>query len=306
MKSRRAFTLVELLVVIAIIGILIALLLPAVQSAREAARKTQCISHLKQMGVALHNYHDVEKSFPPGGITEGPCCNTKSRVSWTISILPYIEQQALYERYDMRVFNEDPPNEFVRQAEVAIYQCPSEEDADALDMPETGPGENLLYRRGSYRCVSGKVLTPADRYWDRDNDLPHEWRGVMHVAGVSGLGVERITDVIDGTSNTLAVGEMATITHQRRRTFWAYSYLGYNTSVAVPQSRSLLLDYDRCVEVGGAGGQDPCERGWGGFHSGALLFCLCDGSVRNVSITIDMKVFTDIASIAGEEASQVP
>jgi hypothetical protein len=173
-------------------------------------------------------------------------------------------------------------------------------------MPETGPGNNLLYRRGSYRCVSGKCLGPGGQYWDRNNDLPKHWRGVMHVIGTDGLRTESIKHVKDGLSNTLAIGEMATITHKRRRTFWAYSYAGYNTSVGTPQSRTLLLDYDRCAAVGGPGGKDPCERGWGGFHKGSLLFALCDGSVRNIKITIDMNLFTSLVTIAGKEPVQVP
>ncbi|MEA1950175.1 MAG: DUF1559 domain-containing protein, partial [Planctomycetota bacterium] len=115
-RSEKGFTLVELLVVIAIIGILIALLLPAVQAAREAARRMQCSSNLKQIGVALHAYHAALGCFPPGGITEGPCCSTRSGISWSISILPYIEQPMIYDRYDMDRYNEDPANQFVREA----------------------------------------------------------------------------------------------------------------------------------------------------------------------------------------------
>jgi len=237
-RHEHGFALVELLVVIAIIAMLVTLLLPAVQSAREAARKTQCANNLKQMGLGIHNYHSAKGDFPPGGITEGPCCNTKSRECWTISILPFIEEQALHDRYDFTAFNEDPENEFVRQAIVPTYMCPSEPQADALDKPESGPGNNLLYRRGSYRCMGGRVLGP-ENYWDRDNDLPRHWRGVMHVVGVSNLKPEKVKNITDGTSRTLAIGEMATVTHKRRRTFWAYSYLGYNTSVATTQSRSL-------------------------------------------------------------------
>src|SRR5207247_4603186 len=99
-RLRRAFTLVELLVVIAIIGVLVALLLPAVQSAREAARRMNCLNNERQIGIALHNFHDLPGTFPPGGITNGPCCGTQSGPTWTIFILPYIEPQDLYDRYD--------------------------------------------------------------------------------------------------------------------------------------------------------------------------------------------------------------
>jgi type II secretory pathway pseudopilin PulG len=94
------------LVVIAIIGILVALLLPAIQAAREAARRSQCQNNLRQLGVAILNYENAKKALPPGGITKGECCGASSAAGWTIYILPYVEEQALYDKYD---FNE--PNE---------------------------------------------------------------------------------------------------------------------------------------------------------------------------------------------------
>src|SRR5438067_13078670 len=103
---RRAFTLVELLVVIAIIGVLVALLLPAVQSARESARRMSCMNNLKQTGIALHNHHDSYGTFPAGGVTNGTCCSTQSGATWTIYILPFIEQQTLYDKYDFTQTNE--------------------------------------------------------------------------------------------------------------------------------------------------------------------------------------------------------
>src|SRR5262245_35182898 len=96
---RRGFTLVELLVVIAIIGVLVALLLPAVQQAREAARRMTCTNNLKQIGIALHNHHDVKLTFPPGALNTGHN-GTPVYTTWTIEILPFMEQQALYNQYD--------------------------------------------------------------------------------------------------------------------------------------------------------------------------------------------------------------
>ncbi len=309
--SGKGFTLVELLVVIAIIGILIALLLPAVQSAREAARRMQCSSNLKQIGVALHAYHAALGCFPPGGITEGPCCSTRSGISWSISILPYLEQQMVYDKYNPDLPNEHPAHAFVRESKIPPYICPTEQETEILARPESGPGSHLNYRRGSYRCMGGK--TDGTGWWDNNQNecdkaggFPIEWRGVLHTVGTNGLTCDSVDDITDGTSHTLAVGEMASFTHGSRRTFWAYTYTSYNASAATPQTRTLLVDYDRCVRYGGVGGSNPCKRGWGSFHPGGIGFLICDGSVQFILSEIDMNLYCDLSTIAGNEQARLP
>src|SRR5438128_9778186 len=154
--ERLGFTLIELLVAIAIIAILMALLVTAVQQIRTAAARLSCANNLKQIGLALHNYHGSYRQFPPGGVTEGPCCKTLSRATWAILILPYLEEQALYERYNLNRFNEDPSNEFVRRSSVAIYFCPSDPVPRQPIIPESGPAATLqiAYFPGSYRACS--------------------------------------------------------------------------------------------------------------------------------------------------------
>jgi prepilin-type N-terminal cleavage/methylation domain-containing protein/prepilin-type processing-associated H-X9-DG protein len=306
---RRAFTLVELLVVISIIGVLIALLLPAVQAAREAARKIHCANNLKQIGLAVLNHEAAYGTLPPGGVTEGPCCGTKSGISWTISILPYMEQQALYDQYDHTKFNEDPVNAPVREAEVPGHTCPSDEGVGELGVPASGPasGLQIQYRRGSYRANTGKTLNAA--WWGAQSagqmfdkfPWPGGWRGPMYTIGAINYDVVKLSQITDGTSDTFLVGEMASATNPQRRTYWAYSYAAFNKSMITTQSRTLLADYDQCVKIGGPGGDSPCKGGWGSLHPGGLQFVYVDGSVRWFNESTDMEVFAAQGTIANAD-----
>ncbi|TWT33042.1 Type II secretion system protein G precursor [Blastopirellula retiformator] len=128
-RSRRpGFTLVELLVVIAIIGVLIALLLPAVQQAREAARRMHCSNNLKQIALAMHVYNDVHNTFPIGTCqhNSGGIVNSRGFMGWAIAILPYVEQQNLYDLYDHSVDSLSSRNQAVRETSLAAYNCPSD------------------------------------------------------------------------------------------------------------------------------------------------------------------------------------
>jgi prepilin-type N-terminal cleavage/methylation domain-containing protein/prepilin-type processing-associated H-X9-DG protein len=323
---RCAFTLIELLVVIAIIAILIGLLLPAVQKVREAANRMSCTNNLKQIGLALHNYHDTNSTFPPGGVTNGPCCGTQSGGTWTIYILPFVEQDNLYKQYDFSKTNEQNANpKFnpavpVRQF-IKTYNCPSDLNINKLLVPASGPGADngLLYATGSYRGVAG--LTDGTGWFDAEcgRVFPLSQRGVLHSMSdpkspppfpknytAPPYGVERIASITDGTSNTLMVGEYSTRTSDTRTTFWGYTYTSYNQSEVVlpPQSRQLLNDFDACSAIivpGFTNGNNPCKRGWASFHPGVVNFCMADGSVRSISTNIDMLQLGAMATIANGE-----
>lgn len=236
------FTLVELLVVIAIIGILIAILLPAVQSAREAARRSTCVNNLKQIGLALHNYAQNHGGIlPPGGITNGPCCTTPSGTNWAIECLPYLEEQSLYDRYDFKEYNEQGDvngngldNSWVRVQQVSVYLCPTDQEVTLLARPASGPGAGTEWARGSYRGVTGRAvplgITPPAPYWDSHRNVrfyPH-WKGALPsvadakvvsplVAGNPAkltdyvLAPTKLAQITDGTSKTLMVGERHSI-----------------------------------------------------------------------------------------------
>jgi prepilin-type N-terminal cleavage/methylation domain-containing protein/prepilin-type processing-associated H-X9-DG protein len=320
--ARTAFTLVELLVVIAIIGILVALLLPAIQAARESARRTQCTNNLKQIGIGLQNYHDTFKVFPAGNVTVGNCCITPSNSNWAISILPHMEQQALFDRFDWKLFNEQVAvltNTPVQEI-VTAYNCPSDINCLKLETPQSGcttgsgcdngvgPGP---YRHSSYRGVTG--IGRNDGYFDC-----HQWSGIMaerekgilHTVGSAGLSYENMGSVLDGTSNTLAVGEYMTRTTSNRGTFWAYAYTSYSLSSIQYESRLYMTDYNLCgqPQMGGTPpGHNPCKRAFASFHPGGINFALVDGSTRFISSSVDLiNVLGPAATIQGGESFQMP
>jgi prepilin-type N-terminal cleavage/methylation domain-containing protein/prepilin-type processing-associated H-X9-DG protein len=321
-KRRAAFTIIELLVVIAIIGVLIALLLPAVQAAREAARRLQCANNLKQIGLALHGYHNAIGSFPPGNINRGAglCPGAAEPVrsystqsgNWMIAILPYIEQRALFDQYDNHYANESPRNKQVRETIVPVYVCPADRNIGVLAVPATGPATlvGAKYAPGSYRAVSG---------WSGDGinfldsemmfDYKPAWRGPIHAVYTSwawGYKSEKCSDITDGLSNTLLVGESTTSTSLARRTFWAYSFAYYSMSGVTAQERTVWGDYDRCTACEGTGEEIPCKRQWGSGHSGGMNFVLCDGAVHFVRTNVDLNLLAKLATIGGDEPTPAP
>jgi prepilin-type N-terminal cleavage/methylation domain-containing protein/prepilin-type processing-associated H-X9-DG protein len=309
--KRRGFTLIELLVVIAIIAILIALLLPAVQQAREAARRSSCKNNLKQIGLALHNYHDTYNTFPPGNITMGDCCGTPSLINWAISILPNLDQANLQRKYNFNLTNEDPSNLAILQSPLPVYNCPSDINAGRLERPASGPGSGKQWAMSSYRGMGGVGWTTSGyayrRQWDSSDILNTKAttakRGMLHWCGaVKNKGRFRpvsFRDVTDGPSNTLFVGEYHTQTTVRRGTFWGYTYTSFVLSAATPESRTLIPDFSLCASQGDS---NPCKRAWGSLHSGgAINFLMGDGAVRNIAPNINVNLFTALASIQGGE-----
>jgi prepilin-type N-terminal cleavage/methylation domain-containing protein len=312
-SNARGFTLVELLVVIAIIGVLVGLLLPAVQAAREAARRMQCGNSLKQIGIAIHNYADVHKHFPPGNITMGNCCGVPSHTVWCVSILPYIEQVALNDKYNPDLPLEDPAHDFLRTQNIPIYNCPSDFLSGQLLVPASGPHRNQRWMTSSYRGMGGVGWPRRGEYayrrqWDSSDILnsacPRNRKGVFHWIGKvnnapNEYNCETFASIIDGTSNTLAVGEYTTKTTPRRGTFWAYSYTSFALSCMTPESRTLIPDYDLCARQGDS---NPCKRAFASFHPGIIQFMKCDGSVTSISQNINMTTYWNLSTIAGGES----
>jgi prepilin-type N-terminal cleavage/methylation domain-containing protein len=202
--GRVAFTLVELLVVIAIIGVLVALLLPAIQSAREAARRSQCKSNLRQIGIALQLHHDARGRFPPArvGSPAHPSATDQFAVSWSFELLPYLEQQSLYDAHDRAARVDAEVNAISMRTPVSIYSCPSQRspaadrDFDDDDRPSQVRGVGAA---GDYAANSG--TSTRHGMPGRDNFDPAEFGPIYTRSRVSDR------QITDGLSLTIAVGE---------------------------------------------------------------------------------------------------
>ena len=324
---KSGFTLVELLVVIAIIAMLVTLLLPAVQSAREAARRSQCQNNLKNLALACLNYESASQKMPPS-YTPG-AIGTPSYESWPIGILPFVEEQALHDRYNFDLPNDCSSsdaecansNGFVREQFLEIHICPSDVGTDQLVKPESGPGSGQLYARGSYRGNSGRSNGHA-RWWDSMQNigqLPRGWRGPLTVtcgpeslwskhngagycAGANALREDiQLRHVSDGTSKTFLIGEHFSSDKIDRRTFWAYTYTSYNKSEVVANPYVLQSgNYARCQQFFG---QHDCKRVFGSGHvDGGVQFAFVDGHVRLIARDTDLQAIASAGSIAGGES----
>jgi len=320
-RSRRAFTLVELLVVIAIIGVLVALLLPAVQAAREAARRSQCSNNLKQIGLAVLNHDAAKGRFPAGSTAASVSISSPNSSQWTVDLLPYAELSSLFALWDPKFDFRFPANQKLRESFVPLYLCPTDVDINRLYQPQSGPGTApLFWAPGSYRAVSGSSDgLDGELYWDNPeaNDpmnqskVPDWTRGPMHAvlkstAAATARKLKPVStkNIPDGTANTLLVGEYQTTTNPSdtaaRRTLWCYAYTSYSQSSGVNRPWTLHNDYNACVPLDG--GQHNCKRSWGSLHAGDLIqFARCDGSVTAINQNIDMTMFVAMTTIQGEE-----
>jgi prepilin-type N-terminal cleavage/methylation domain-containing protein len=295
-RRARGFTLIELLVVIAIIAILIALLLPAVQQAREAARRTQCKNNLKQIGLALHNYADTHRVFPPGWIAVNefgmPSAHEgTSGVAWGTCILPYMEQANIYSLFNASRPLTDPVNATFLRSQIPGYKCPSDPQQDYFAIQEEGGGAVLAELPiANYIGVFG--TEELDGCENSPGTAPVLANGTCQGNGVfyhnSRTGIASITD---GTSNTLLIGERKT----RKDLDWFTSWPG------------MIAEGEEAFQrVCGSADHTPNDPhhhfdDFSSHHTGGAQFCLGDGSVRFISENIDRGTYQSLATIQGGE-----
>ena len=309
--SRRGFTLIELLVVIAIIAVLIALLLPAVQQAREAARRSQCKNNLKQIGLALHNYHDVFNTFPPAYIDlrgAGGVPDNHGHWAWSAMILPQLEQSALYELIDVgrsRPTEAMTAHQEAMQQKLPAFRCPSDTGPDIHDASaEPGAGYSIENLSGT-NCG-----LPVNNYIGSNNiaNVRRLRASNMSVGTTGAIGAfyrdskVGFRDMTDGASNTVLVGERA----------WSFGGITMSAGTLLatrdmngqgPSAQNYAADpapvswNQGMMTITGSvrwpinpvlpGANTERSQSFSSNHTGGVQFLLGDGSVRFISENID-------------------
>jgi prepilin-type N-terminal cleavage/methylation domain-containing protein/prepilin-type processing-associated H-X9-DG protein len=339
---RRGFTLIELLVVIAIVGVLMGLLVPAIQKVREAAGRTQCQNNLKQLGLALQNYHDIAHSLPPGMVSTSSNVSDADATAFTL-LLPFLEQDNTYKLYHF----EDPwyalSNYAVVGIPVKVFFCPSNRDSGEIDlqplisqwnanMPPVAASCDYIL------CKGANAALPQD-----GTRTPLEVRGVFYICRSLEDKPVRISDIMDGTSNTFAIGDGAggtplylvadlndpeqpvtDLTGQFVPVEQSWSAAGctdhshpyYGSAFGVtaqygmgpdprdePMNRRPVTPTVLGVDPKGDNSSGQCYvSGFRSLHLGGCNFAFCDGSVHFVNQHIQSDVYRALSTYAGGEA----
>jgi prepilin-type N-terminal cleavage/methylation domain-containing protein len=359
----QGFTLVELLVVIAIIGVLVALLLPAVQAAREAARRSDCSNKLKQIALALHNFHDVNNSFPPGMVDDDTNC-----MGWGVAILPYLEQKPLYDNID-RFFQAATPTGSNPRA---IMLLKTEAAHPNLDSWVTGTqdkqpwrNDNTLGVRAFTQTIQPSFLCPSSAFPKQDDDR----YGTSSYVGNMGNEVQAFTGwacgnnprndrqngyllhdgnntrtlamdmsaIIDGTSNTLMVGEVGPsygVSHSQInganfpvwsggnndggcRAYFMGSHLrcvdvrfpiNFRIPLGVRSSNPNTAAVVTTIPTSGTGpaGVHYSDLSFGSYHPGGAQFAVGDGSVKFIAQTINLLTYRALGGRNDGTPAQIP
>ena len=321
LQNRVAFTLVELLVVIAIIGVLVALLLPAVQAARESARRMQCTNNLKQMGLGLHNFHDTNKVFPAARdqLPNSPALGTLWLASWAPHVFPYIEQQGLYQLYRFDRTWDDAstnaaPNGVITK-NVPTFNCPSAPARNTR--PPNNQRANIDYAPTSERQFPNPFLNATQSSAVSQSDpnyigvLGHNVLVAVNPP-VMRLANRRMATITDGTSNTFLLAECA-----GQNTYW---WMGKRQATTV--SNGPWGQPNARLQIGGCDPSNPnyptgtnnqagpkainCinHKEIYAFHPSGANVLMADGSVRHMQSNLDLNVA--VALLTRERGETVP
>ena len=314
----RGFTLVELLVVIAIIGVLVALLLPAVQAAREAARRSQCQNNAKQLALAIQTYESAHGRIPDNS---DPNTATSPGHSWITRILPNIEQANLYSQLKFKVTRHDPQNFKVSQTVIPALLCPSDlVDHDGTMSPRAntsptahGGTDNLPRAVNNYKACWGSSWAQAFGRWKcgfvvdaaQRQENVDRLKGIMN--GIESAGRPmRLRDVTDGTSNTFAIGEAVPAACDFT---WWYMFNGTVGTTCTPLNEAppdgaVAWDDPNSIPPYGvppAGYWFWSNAAFRSRHTGGAYFGMADGSVRFVDESIDYSTYVALGSAGGED-----
>ncbi len=319
-REARGFTLVELLVVIAIIGTLVGLLLPAVQAARESARRSLCQNNLKQIGVALHNYHDAKKTFPKGVAgSDITATSPRTRYPWTFEILPFLEEKAVYLSRNTGIAPCYQPNanmgNWTSPGALPIkgYQCPSD------PTPPTTPGLSGNHSRGNYLgFVTPYAAWTISKYYSK-SDAYAAWHKLHFFMCDRAQGIK---DITDGTSRTLAVGEYikglsSFASDYRGNIYW--DNLGGSLIGTRRTPNSGLPDYLWNAPAAGdpSLAQFPAvqmannqvndqEANSRSYHAGGVYSLFADNAVRFVADSVDSSIWKALGTISNGGGNECP
>lgn len=306
MQNRpRAFTLVELLVVIAIIGVLVALLLPAVQAARESARRTQCVNNIKQLAIAVHNFHDSHQRFPQNGSKfsqgSGTCC-TEFSWSWIARTLPFIEASPLHS--EAGIDDKSMKNNPSIAKSIKTFFCPSDVALLPSNTPSKTRSDMQIWGNGPEGLCNYKGVTGSNWCWGTWPNVGTNGNCDCFYQNGTGLGDgiffrtdilfrQRMPEITDGLSNTLMIGE--DVPEYSAWCGWAYSNHAVGTC-AIPPNVNLKKEFGAAPTWNWENTYSFRSR-----HPGGLQFALADGSVRFIRDNITLAMYRAASTTQGGE-----